>query len=247
MTTRTNWYKAAQPNLQGPHFNQPGQLYLPNTVHEAPLEIHSAFGQGIHYVAHRRVASRWAQIVLQIEVLGEQFKIPEQVSPRYRSDIPRSLAMGKYNKYRSDRVRVKGIVGIAAYGRADLTREHEVPDEVVQRYPWSVGSYIAAKGILAELNHSLAARGHRPMRLTGNRLEALRSDSFCLWELESTTEPERERFNISVDVNVFRDLAPDDVRKELERAAERGLGTLSFVQGVGVAKATFVNQPPFGT
>jgi hypothetical protein len=189
--TRTTYYKGLQTSLQGPHFNNPdGALFLPGTEHRSRLHVASSFGEGIHFTSNKRVASRWAPIVAQVKVLGSTFLIPEKVAPRYRSDIPHSLAMGKYNKYRTDHLQVQGFVGIAAYDVPSAARGGHLPDEVIQRYPWSGGSYLAAERLLGQLNITLRTKDAGMVyRLTGKRLEALRSDSFCLWEVERVEVP----------------------------------------------------------
>jgi hypothetical protein len=163
---RTRYYKGAQPNLQGPHFNQPGQLYLPGSEHTAELHTASDYGSGIHYTSRNRVAGRWAEVILEVEVLGEQFKISEQVRPRFRHDIPGDLAMGKYNKYRTDRLRVLGIVGIAAYS-----------------WDGRRGSEQAAHRIEALLDQTLTRNGLLPTVWTGQVLERLRDDGFLIWQV----------------------------------------------------------------
>ena len=175
---RKRYYKGLEPSLQGPHFNNPdGALYLPGTEHRSKLHVTSAFGKGIHYTSRNRVASRWAPVVAEVEVLGAQFLIPEKVAPRYRKDIPASLAMGRYNKYRTDHLRVVRIVGIAAYGPLGgptSPRDH---------------SLLAAGRLLRELNSTLRDNDRPELRLTGVALERLRADNFQLWEVEEVPEP----------------------------------------------------------
>lgn len=225
---RQRFYKAATLELRGPHFNQPGQLYLPGTEHTATLETGSSYGSGIHYTSHRRVAARWGEVVLEVRVLGDQFLIPERVTPRFRQDIPHSLAMGSYNKYRTDRLVVERIVGLATYSARG----------------WN-GSLEAAQRDLGSLNRVLAAHGRAPMRLTGTSLEQLRSGGFQLWELQER-DVALERYTVSVDVNVFADVAPSEFRAALERAVEGGVGKLPFVQGVGTAQAEPAHREPIG-
>lgn len=253
MSTRSTYYKGAQSSLMGPHFNNPtGSPYLPGSEHTDLLEVHSDYGRGIHFTSRTRVAARWAPVVLQVKVLGETFLIPEKVAPRYRPDIPASLAMGRYNKYRTDRLEVLGIVGIAAYGQTshharDMHLYGGVPDEVFRLHQWSVGSFVAAQEILRELNQTLARYGRKPMRFTGKKLETLRSDNFCLWELETTTEPELERITVTLDANLFVDLRPADWQDQVGRTVERALGSLSYVQTTGDATAWPPNRRPIGT
>jgi hypothetical protein len=170
-------------------------------------------------------------VVLEVEVLGEQFKIPEQVAPRYRKDIPADLAMGKYNKYRSDKVRVKGIVGIATFswlGTPASLREAEV--------------------VLHKLNQTLVQHGKRPMRLTGIRLERLRDDGFNLWELEEKDDVDLlQRIHVELDANIFTDLAPSNWRDQVERTIMRAVGSLSYVQSVGSGHAEPAKREPLGT
>jgi len=177
---RRRYYKGLQTSLQGPHFNNPdGALYLPGTEHHSELVVADAFGAGIHFTAHQRVAARWAPVVAEVTVLGSTFLIPEKVAPRFRGDVPRNLTMGRYNKYRTDHVRIERIVGLAAYedwngqGRAD--------------------------GMLEQLNATLTARGRRPMRFTGKVLERLRSNSFLLRELEEPPEGRRWKVELAVE------------------------------------------------
>lgn len=224
---RTRYYKAATLELNGPHFNQPGQLYLPGTIHEAPLTITSSYGSGIHFTSHQRVAARWGSVVLEVKVLGSTFTIPERVAPHFRQDVPNSMVMGRYNKYRTDKLEVVRVIGLATYGAGYQ------------------GSFAEAQRSLGKLNRTLAAHGKRPMALTGTSLETLRSDSFHLWELVER-DVTLQRYTITVDVNVFADIAPADLKAGLERAAEDGVGKLSYVQTVGVAQARPAIREPIG-
>ena len=165
---RSRYYKGAQATLQGPHFNNPtGGAYLPGSEHSSPLEVSSPYGKGIHFTSHPRVASRWAPVVLEVEVLGETFLIPEQVAPRYRNDIPDSLAMGKYNKYRTDRLRVLRIIGVATYSWMGRS-----------------GSLAEASRVTRDLNLTLRRAGLLEVERTGRSLQRLRDDGFVLWGID---------------------------------------------------------------
>jgi len=170
--TRRKHYKGLEVTLQGPHFNNPdGQPYLPGSEHRSALHVASAYGEGIHFTSHRRVAARWAPVVAEVTVLGATFLIPEKVAPRYRKDIPAWLAMGKYNKYRTDHLRVERIVGVATYG------------------PMRQGSYNGAVERVVDLNQTLKRHDLPRVQLTGEVLERLRDDGFNLWEVEAVPQP----------------------------------------------------------
>ena len=176
---RTKFYKAAQLDLNGPHRRSQGGLYVPGSTHEPdwldPDEAKSCT-HGLYYTSHRRVAARWGPVVLEVQVLGTQIKTNDKVRP---SAQPYGVEAGKYQKYRTDLLRVVKIIGVTGYSPTG-----------------QIGSRADAVENIWRLNETLASAGLAPVQIVpGPALEVLRSENFQLWPVADpnavtvTTQP----------------------------------------------------------
>jgi hypothetical protein len=230
--TRTKFFKAATTGLTGPHYG--GLVYVPGSEHA--LGINDPFDSdpqgwctaGLYVTSHRRVAARWGPVVLQVAVPHEAPLV--KTTQRHKPPgVPSGVDSGSYAKYRTTKLAVSGIVGVVGFSWSSTERS---------RYD--------AERKLGDLNDTLRKLGRPPVRLhEGPPLERLRHDGYCLWGVE--TVPERDllqRFTVTLDANLFRDLAPKDWQDQVQRTVERAVGSLSYVQTVGNANSwTDVREP----
>lgn len=229
--TRTRYYKAATTALTGPHYG--GLTYKPGSEHE--LGINDPFDSdpdgwctaGLYVTSHRRVAARWGPVVLQVDVPKDAPLV--KTTQRHRpTGVPSGINSGTYAKYRTTKLSVQGIVGIVGFSWTDTQQA---------RYD--------AERKLGDLNQTLIRNGKPTMRLTGTVLERLRSDGYCLFELETIPEEDLvERITVTVDANLFRDLRPGDWRNQVERTVERAIESLSYTQTAGNAHAQPAGREP---
>ena len=213
MSNRTRYYRAATTSLVGPHFGRKmAEPYLPGTTHEVPLvneDTTVSCGVGLYYTSHRRVAARWASVVMSVRVLGKQVRSDAQVRP---AGVPAGVDASVYRKYRTDRMEILDVVGVVGYA------------------PWggTPESQVAAEGVLDELNRTLKGReSGLQYRLTGVSLERLRQDSYQLWEVAKVEKPKHHRYRIEIAVEgplsgkQYQQMVWDTLPKELY---EQGVG-----------------------
>ena len=231
---RTKYFKGAMPTLSGPHHGtHSGNPYLPGSVHRVPLEHLDADPMnscafGLYFTSHRRVAGRWAPVVLEVEVPRTATKI--RTNDRHiPTHVPSGVDTGSYNKYRTDQMIIRRVVGVAAFGYAHQAQDRpDIPGEVRDAYPRSIGSFVAAGNTVAELNQTLAEYGQPTVQLTGNRLERLRDDAFCIWEITELAQAEVSRWSVSVELTLTGQHLPGEVEAMVEKMVDHHV----WVQGV---------------
>lgn len=163
---RTKYYKAAELGLRGPHRST--LLYLPGRTYEPDwLDTDPSVGcsHGLYYASHPRVAARWGPVVLEVQVLGQHIKTTTKVEPTH---TPQWVDQDTYYKYRTDRMRVERVVGIAVYG---------TPSEQAAKLQRSIEL----------VNDVLRAHGVATITDAQRVLQTLRTPAFQLWAVEHTS------------------------------------------------------------
>lgn len=228
-TNRTTYYKAAAANLAAPYRQGYGQLYLPGTEHVPDWfdpDAAKSCTHGLYYCSHRRVAARWGPVVLQVQILGEHLKTNDKVKPGAQPDAVKAQT---YQKYRTDKMRILGVVGVTGYA-GHLSRA------------WSRGSLSSSSPVeqsrnqalenVGTLNMALRRAGLREVFFTGQVLERLRDDSFNLWAVDDPNmrqpvtvrraPPRPAQIGFKAEVTTAKSV--EDVRKAVEDALA-GIGS----------------------
>jgi hypothetical protein len=231
---RTKYFKGAMATLSGPHHGtHSGNPYLPGSVHRVPLEHldtnpMNSCAFGLYFTSHVRVAGRWAPVVLEVEVPKTATKI--RTDDRHiPTHVPVGVDTGSYNKYRTDQMVIRRIVGVAAYGlSSEANHRPDLSPAVRDAFPYSMGSYAAAIDVVTELNQTLAAHGQPTVQLTGNRLERLRDDRFCVWETAEQVVGATSAWRVDVELTLLGQRTPAMVEAMVEKMVDHH----AWVQGV---------------
>lgn len=211
MAERTRYYKAADVTLAAPYYAGRGDLYLPGTEHTPDRfdpDAAKSCTNGLYYISHRRVAARWGPVVLEVQVLGSQLKTNDRVKP---GNQPGAVDATRYNKYRTDRMRILRIVGVTGYS-GHLIRAYSRGSLIQDKTERSRNQALEN---VEQLNIALLRAGYRPVTFLDQSLERLRDDGFRLWGVMdpnavSVTKTPRPRFytgKYGVEVSTTENLA----------------------------------------